>query len=405
MDLEQQYYGILDTKKITSVIDAIEIVAENCDGRKRNFSDATQSLESLYQGKDNDNPYVDSRYKFPFGIWFRGQPLKCLHLKPSLYRETRFSTIKHCEDHDKSKEQRKPENSYYDETSMFRHFQYRMPNYASKNYSYFDWLCFMQHYELPTRLLDWTENILVALYFVVKNKQLDDCDGMLFAMNSARLNEISSLFTRKRQIFDPSSLDVVVRSVLSVVRTRSEFISVLKDNGLYDTVIKEIKYPILKDWLSSNKKSDLEKIIKSTEFHKANRLGFPIAVYPNRLIERMAMQLSVMTIYGGKVYDIPREKNYIIGLHEQTERLPIFRSMFSIEQMMQNGEIRDFNNAEYKKQFLKSFIVPKGCKVKIREELKRIGIHDVSMFPEIEYQAQFIKKQWKIDNNMSDYLE
>ncbi|MBE4267476.1 FRG domain-containing protein [Vibrio parahaemolyticus] len=43
----------------------------------------------------------------------------------------------------------------------------------------FEWLFLAQHYGLPTRLLDWTSNPLVALYFAVESE--DDQDGMVYA--------------------------------------------------------------------------------------------------------------------------------------------------------------------------------------------------------------------------------
>ena len=36
--------------------------------------------------------------------------------------------------------------------------------------SQFDWLCAMQHYGLPTRLLDWSESLAVALYFSIGDR-------------------------------------------------------------------------------------------------------------------------------------------------------------------------------------------------------------------------------------------
>lgn len=48
-------------------------------------------------------------------------------------------------------------------------------------------LAMMQHYRLPTRLLDWTESPLFALFFAVKNA--DDKPGVLWALSPAKLNE------------------------------------------------------------------------------------------------------------------------------------------------------------------------------------------------------------------------
>lgn len=50
-------------------------------------------------------------------------------------------------------------------------------------------LFLMQHYGLPTRLLDWTENILIALFFIVYENR--DEDGELWFMNPMRLDQNS----------------------------------------------------------------------------------------------------------------------------------------------------------------------------------------------------------------------
>ncbi|RZI98023.1 MAG: FRG domain-containing protein [Brevundimonas sp.] len=44
-----------------------------------------------------------------------------------------------------------------------------------------EWLILAQHFGLPTRLLDWTENPLVALYFAVRDNDGVSDDGQLFA--------------------------------------------------------------------------------------------------------------------------------------------------------------------------------------------------------------------------------
>ncbi len=45
----------------------------------------------------------------------------------------------------------------------------------------FEWMALAQHHGVPTRLLDWTSNLLVALFFAVEKHQ--DENGLVYAIN------------------------------------------------------------------------------------------------------------------------------------------------------------------------------------------------------------------------------
>lgn len=55
------------------------------------------------------------------------------------------------------------------------------------------WLFFMQHYGLPTRLLDWTMSPLIAAYFAVIETKFHDRPGALWALQPTLMNEAEGL--------------------------------------------------------------------------------------------------------------------------------------------------------------------------------------------------------------------
>ncbi|MEX2648003.1 MAG: FRG domain-containing protein [Alphaproteobacteria bacterium] len=74
--------------------------------------------------------------------------------------------------------------SCHDEIKAFKMFKRRSVPFLGTYVpgSAIEWLALAQHHGLPTRLLDWTESPLVALFFAVETMGERKCDSSLYAV-------------------------------------------------------------------------------------------------------------------------------------------------------------------------------------------------------------------------------
>jgi hypothetical protein len=135
------------------------------------------------------------------------------------------------------------------------------------------WTQVAQHYGLPTRLLDWTQNAAVALFFACTSNQQND--GLVLILNPLELN----------QMVDPK---------------RPRIFNSQKDSGL------------IRPYLDLD--GALSKRGKRT-----------IAINPTWNNERIAMQQGAFTLHGSRKFELDRTQAssliYVPILHEHKSGL------------------------------------------------------------------------------------
>lgn len=105
----------------------------------------------------------------PDGLtWFRGQSVSTWKLVPSLARD-----VKHLKA----------------ESALLKRFmQNAVPHLARFPTQEWEWMFMMQHHRAPTRLLDWSEGPLAALYFAVSEDKFINKDGAVWCLAPIALN-------------------------------------------------------------------------------------------------------------------------------------------------------------------------------------------------------------------------
>jgi hypothetical protein len=279
----------------------------------KDIHDIINDLDGKMRGRVKRNDLL-------YQIWFRGQKNYNWELTPGIFRDDDNFTI---------------------ESKYIELFKREYPSLNDICSTEVDWLSHMQHYGIPTRLLDWSENILIALFFATESTD-ENNDGKLSILNAYELNKFATTTAESQGVYSEKDMEILHRVLLAQGHFNK---ADLKGSMKY--IIEKMGYD--SDYLSYIDDKEFDFNVKS-----------PVAFFPKLISDRMKYQSSVFTIHG--------------------------------------GFINDYNSLESFEGVLLNYKIPNNKKLKIRKQLFNFGVHEGSIYPELENQSKYLK--FKVSNGM-----
>lgn len=253
-----------------------------------------------------------------YELFFRGHSDLNYDLEPSIYRNKRLIS---------------------NENNLFKEFILRTPSDFLNEKSALEKLVKMQHYGLPTRLLDITTNPLVALYFASSSKGKRDGKVIVFRVPKKDI-----------KYYDSDTVSVIANIAKRPSSFSVENIKHLDKEAFNDEIgylIHEIK----------EEKSYFQSIINPKDIERV--VAVKVKQSNNRIIKQSGAFL-IFGINGNKTEPAKIPDEWILNLDQKGV---------------------DFN-------------INNDSKENIINELNVLGINESTLFPELENQAKYLKKYY-----------
>lgn len=242
---------------------------------------------------------------------YRGQPNREWNIEPAVYRNNRFSG----------------EMEYVREMERLEPEEFLTLSRIEK-------IVKMQHYGIPTRLLDFSYNSLVALYFACCSNP--EKDGVVFELNAFPLYNQDFVWVSivLKYLFEYSRLPFNTEQMIEELKHEVELYPQRGVETFYNT-------------------DAIQKILTT-----------PIGLYPRLTNDRIKSQDGVFIMGGMNI----KEKN-IDGIVFEKQ------SYSSINQLWPES---------------REIIIPSSTKSEILQALDKIGINRRKLFPELSVQADYV---------------
>lgn len=212
------------------------------------------------------------------------------------------------------------------------------------------WLAVMQHYGTPTRLLDFTDSPYVALYFALRNREKNKFPyAEVWAIDAAALRRQAVKTSREADTTVPKKKGEPRKN--GRVRSRPEDLSSSLQRAQQEDELSE---ELIRNALEPCN-------VRREHF---NRAGFVAVAHPPLQNPRLSSQRGVFLLNGAQ------DRTFEESL-----------------ELMMRGE---------KRRWYRRFRIPEDALEKVEEKLFQFNIHDLSLFPDIEGLAGFVRQKVRL---------
>lgn len=302
-------------------------------------------MKELLDVLNEISPNLDPDEKY----WFRGQSDTSYKLIPTVFRKNESG-------------------QFYNEAKLLKEFVRHNPEARALHSDTLELLTYAQHYGLPTRLLDWSTNLLVAIFFAC-NADFDKDANLYIYKLTDDLEKTEKRKNLYEQFVNCENYARCLKIIHAEVKSLSE-----RDNRFFLINSKPLNEFVFDDFmLNYGLYKQMEINIAEREFEgddyydESNIFSSAIPYEPMLANERIKRQQGCFTLHGGKIFD-DMQSLPVVAMDEET--------------------YSNFN--DWSHRIVKQKILAKDKK-EILRQLMMLGITNHTLFPEIEHQTRYLK--------------